>query len=563
MHEPLVLDETTSRAEDEWLPEASTAPSQGGDLLRFVISGSVDDGKSTLLGRLLYDSQRLRDDELANLVKDSARYGSRGDEIDFALLVDGLAAEREQGITIDVAYRYFATRRRSFIVADTPGHEQYTRNMATGASTADVAVILLDARKGLTAQTRRHLFIVSMLGIRRAVIAVNKMDLVGFARERFDLIANQCREIAGRLDFASLDFVPVAATLGDNIVNGSRAMPWYHGPTLLRFLETVAVDHDRTGASFRFPVQWVTRPNADFRGYGGMIASGSAAPGSKVICYPSGRTAAIGQILVGGKPVLRARAGQSVLLTLTADLDVARGDVIVADTGAVKLVREARANVFWMGDQPLHKGQSFVARIGTSTATATIVAIDHAIDVLDYGEVATEAVDANGLAGVTIAFDRPMPLVPYRECRDLGGFILIDRISNDTVALGLIVAEAGGERLASEALAGAGLQLGGLGALRDRVLAGLRRTPERPLRSLFKALTWRMTGSVDTFILSFIFTGNAKVSAAISGTELMTKLLLYYGHERIWARIKFGLRGLSAEPRRQRRDMATRSAPRS
>src|SRR5262249_17405939 len=272
MHEPLVFDETASRVEDDWIVETRAAPSHDGDLLRFVISGSVDDGKSTLLGRLLYDSQRLRDDELANLVKDSARYGSRGDEIDFALLVGGLAAEREQGITIDVAYRYFATGRRSFIVADTPGHEQYTRNMATGASTADVAVILLDARKGLTAQTRRHLFIVSMLGIRRVVIAVNKMDLVAFARGRVDLIADQCREVAGRLDLASLDFVPVAATLGDNIVNGSHAMPWYRGPTLLRVLESIPVDEDRTSASFRFPVQWVTRPNPDFRGYGGMIA---------------------------------------------------------------------------------------------------------------------------------------------------------------------------------------------------------------------------------------------------------------------------------------------------
>jgi sulfate adenylyltransferase large subunit len=559
MHEPLVLDETTSRAEDEWLVEAGAAPSQNGDLLRFVISGSVDDGKSTLLGRLLYDSQRLRDDELANLVRDSARYGSRGDEIDFALLVDGLAAEREQGITIDVAYRYFATRRRSFIVADTPGHEQYTRNMATGASTADVAVILLDARKGLTAQTRRHLFIVSMLGIRRVMIAVNKMDLVAFSRERFDLIADQCRDVAGRLDLASLDFVPVAATLGDNIVNGSRAMPWYRGPTLLRLLETVPAGPDRTGASFRFPVQWVARPSADFRGYGGMIASGSAAPGSKVICYPSGRTAAIGQILVGGEPVLRARAGQSVLLTLTADLDVARGDVIVADTGAIKLVREAQAHLFWMGEQPLRKGENFIARIGTSTATATVAAIDHAIDVLDYRAVAAAAVDANGLAAVTIAFDRPMPLVSYRECRDLGGFILIDRISNDTVALGLIVAEAAGERAAVGAPVGTGLRLGGLRALRDRALANLRRTPERPLRSLFKALTWRMTGSIDTFILSFIFTGSAKLSAAISGTELMTKLLLYYGHERIWARIKFGLRGLSGELR-QRRDSSARAS---
>ena len=237
-------------------------------------------------------------------------------------------------------------------------------------------------------------------------------------------------------------------------------MPWYRGPTLLRLLETVPVGEERTSASFRFPVQWVTRPNADFRGYGGMIASGSAAPGTRVICHPSGQTAAIGQILVGGKPVLRARAGQSVLLTLTADLDVARGDVIVAEAGAIKLVREAQAHVFWMDDQPLRKGRSFIARIGTSTATATVAAIDHAIDVDDYREVDAEAVDVNGLAGVTIAFDRPMPLVPYRECRDLGGFILIDRISNDTVALGLIVAEAGGEGKADGAITRTGRRLG-------------------------------------------------------------------------------------------------------
>jgi uncharacterized membrane protein len=282
-----------------------------------------------------------------------------------------------------------------------------------------------------------------------------------------------------------------------------------------------------------------------------------------VICHPSGRTAAIGQILVGGKPVLHARAGQSVLLTLTADLDVARGDVIAAEAGAIKLVREAQAHLFWMGDQPLRRGQSFITRIGTSTATATVAAIDHAIDVEDYGEVDADVVGANGIARVTIAFDRPMPLVPYRECRDLGGFILIDRISNDTVALGLIVAEAGGEGKADGAVIGTERRLGGLAALRDHALARLRRTPERPLRSLFKALTWRMTGSVDTFILSFIFTGSAKLSAAISGTELMTKLVLYYGHERIWARIKFGLRGLSAEPRRHHSDPAVRSAAQS
>jgi sulfate adenylyltransferase large subunit len=545
MHEPVLFSVGGGVASRE--PDRSIRSERGGQamsLLRLVISGSVDDGKSSLLGRLLYDSERLFEDELAALAKDSRRYGTRGGEIDFALLVDGLVAEREQGITIDVAYRYFATRKRSFIVADTPGHEQYTRNMATGASTADVAVILVDARKGPLPQTRRHLFIVRMLGIRRVAIAVNKMDLIDFNRERFDQVAAECRDMAASLGLLSLEIIPVSATQGDNVVDGSRHMAWYRGPTLLRYLETITVEDEHAVAPFRFAVQWVSRPHADFRGYAGMIASGSVRPGSKVFCYPSGRATAVGQVLVGSDPVLEARAGQSVLLTLTDEIDVARGDVLVAEPSAITPVRQARVDLFWMADQPLQKGQSFLAKLGTSTAPATVIAIDHAIDVLDYRRTAAASIDANGLGAVTIAFDRPIPLVPYGECRELGGLILIDRSSNDTVALGLIVADA--EAVPAGAVVERSKQAPSFWrALRSRT-AALQRTPERPRRGLAKAITWRMTGSADTFILSFLFTGSAKISAAISGTEIFTKLLLYYGHERIWARIKFGLRGSGA-----------------
>jgi len=540
MHEPVVLGGGIAGYGEDRSVAPPLASSPARDLLRFVISGSVDDGKSTLLGRLLYDSERLPEDELAALTKDSARYGSRGNDIDFALLVDGLAMEREQGITIDVAYRYFATRRRAFIVADTPGHEQYTRNMATGASTADVAVILVDARKGPLAQTRRHLFIVWMLGIRHVLIAVNKMDLVGYAREQFDSVVRDCRASAARLELATLDFVPISATRGDNVVDGSSAMPWYRGPSLLRYLETIAVGDDRTAAPLRFPVQWVSRPNAEFRGYCGMIASGAAAPGMNVICHPSGLATAIKEVFIGDEPVPRARAGQSVLLTLTADIDVARGDVMVSDVAAVALVSKARVHLFWAGDQPLRQGQTFIARLGTSTATAVVAAIDYVIDVLDYDRAPAETVEANGLATITIAFDRPMPLVPYAECRELGGFILIDRMTYDTVALGLIVAAAEDPRKAepSETSRVASTWR----TRRDRALGWLRQTPEQPRRSLVKALTWRITGGLDTFILVLLFGGSAKIAAAIGGGELATKLLLYYGHERIWARIRFGLR---------------------
>jgi sulfate adenylyltransferase large subunit len=552
MHEPVLFGGGGMASEtDRSLKPESRA--QAGSLLHFVISGSVDDGKSSLLGRLLHDSERLFEDELAALAKDSRRYGTRSGEVDFALLVDGLVAEREQGITIDVAYRYFATASRSFIVADTPGHEQYTRNMATGASTADVAVILVDARKGPLPQTRRHLFIVRMLGIRRIAIAVNKMDLVGYARERFDEVAQQCRDMAAALDLLSLDIIPVSATQGDNIVDGSRRMAWYRGQTLLRYLETVAVEDNCAAAPFRFAVQWVSRPHADFRGYAGIIASGTVAPGSTVFCYPSGRAATVGQILLGSEPVLAARAGQSVLLTLNEEIDVARGDVMVTDPAAIRPVRQARVDLFWMADRPLQKGQSFLAKVGTTTAPATVVAINHGIDVLDYRHTAAATIEANGLGAVTIAFDRPIPLVPYRDCRELGGLILIDRISNDTVGLGLIVADA--EDLPAGAAAG---QPDRAPSRRRTVLdrfAWLWRTPERPGRSLAKAFTWRMTGSADTFILSFLFTGSARISLAISGTEVVTKVLLYYGHERIWARIKFGLRGLSTPRPRAAADL--------
>ncbi|MGE4165001.1 MAG: sulfate adenylyltransferase subunit CysN [Xanthobacteraceae bacterium] len=516
--------------------DVSPAEAGPSGLLRFITCGSVDDGKSTFIGRLLYDCQLILDDQMESLTKDSKRHGTQNDDHDFALLVDGLAAEREQGITIDVAYRYFATKRRSFIVADTPGHEQYTRNMATGASTADLAVILLDARNGATAQTKRHAFIVSMLGIRHVVLAVNKMDLVGYSQQRFEELANEFRALAGKLGFASVVPIPISAKLGDNISSPSAAMPWYRGPSLLDHLETVDVEDNATDDAFRFPVQWVSRPNSDFRGYSGFVASGRVTPGTAVTIQPSGVRSAVKDIWLAEKSLDEAVVGQSVTITLEDNVDVSRGDVIVTQAQAATVTRHARAHLLWMSQAPLATGASYFVKIATKTTAATVSAVRHTVNVFDYSEVEARGVGINDLAAVTVDFDVPLALTRYRDNRELGGFILIDRLTNETVALGLIE-----EPLATGEAASFSAHNPESHTLVANVAHWLSQAREKPLRSIAKAITWRTTGSLDTFVLSYIFTGSAKISAAISVSEILTKLILYYVHERVWARSKFGL----------------------
>ncbi|MCP8940018.1 sulfate adenylyltransferase subunit CysN [Alsobacter sp. SYSU M60028] len=417
-------------------PAASAAPVR--TLLRFITCGSVDDGKSTLIGRLLYDSALVQDDLLEALDRDSRKFGTQGDKLDMALLVDGLAAEREQGITIDVAYRYFATPRRSFIVADTPGHEQYTRNMATGASGAELAVILVDARKGVLPQTRRHSFIVSLLGVRHVLVAVNKMDLVGYDKAVFERIAAAYRELAAGLGFTSVEIVPISARDGDNVARPSPRLSWHQGPTLVGYLETIDAGDDETlAAGFRMPVQWVNRPNLDFRGYCGTVAKGHIEPGDPVRVLPGGRASTIARVLTADGDLPCAVAGQAVTLVLADEVDVSRGDVLAADDGGTPVRSAFAARLLWMTETPLASGDNLLLRQGTATAQAT-VRVTSRVDVETYREERAEGLPMNGLGAVTVRLDRPLAVAPYVQDRELGAFILIDRITNDTVALGVI-----------------------------------------------------------------------------------------------------------------------------
>ena len=407
-------------------------------LLRFITCGSVDDGKSTLIGRLLYEARLILDDQLAALELDSKRIGTRGGELDFALLVDGLAAEREQGITIDVAYRFFETERRKFIVADTPGHEQYTRNMVTGASTADLAVILVDARKGVLTQTRRHSFLVQLLGISRVVLAINKMDLVAYSRTTFEAILADYRTFASGIGLADVTPVPVSAVHGDNIISRGPNMPWYQGPTLIEHLERVAVRTDDVGAALRMPVQWVNRPNADFRGFAGQIVSGTVRPGDRVRVLPSGREARVARVVTAGGDLEAATAGQSVTLTLDAELDVARGDLIAAADSPPQVADQFEATIVWLHDEPMLQGRAYLMKAGARTVAATVSPLKHKINVNTLEHTAAERLELNDIGVCELELDRSIPFEPYRENRALGGFILIDRLTNNTVGAGLI-----------------------------------------------------------------------------------------------------------------------------
>jgi bifunctional enzyme CysN/CysC len=408
-------------------------------MLRFITCGSVDDGKSTLIGRLLYESQMLFEDQLAALEVDSKKDGTQGDDLDFALLLDGLSAEREQGITIDVAYRYFSTDRRKFIVADTPGHEQYTRNMVTGASTADCAVILVDARKGLLTQTRRHSYLVSLLGIRHVVVAINKMDLVEYSEERFRELEAEYAALASEIRVEDSVCIPVSGLKGDNIVERGDRLGWYEGPTLLEYLEEVEIDEGRLQAQpFRFPVQWVNRPSLDFRGFAGTIAGGLIKPGDRVVVLPSGRESEVSRIVTFDGDLEVATAGQSVTLTLTDEIDVSRGDMIAKADDRPGIADQFEATIIWMSDDPMLPGRNYLMRIGASTATATVTPLKYKVDVNSLEHLAATKLDLNEIGVCAIELDRAIAFDPYGENRETGGFILVDRITNETVGAGLL-----------------------------------------------------------------------------------------------------------------------------
>ncbi len=420
-------------------PETVAPAPRATSLLRFFTCGSVDDGKSTLIGRLLYDTGSVFEDQIEALERDSKKFGTQGEQLDFALLLDGLSAEREQGITIDVAYRYFSSKSRAFIVADTPGHEQYTRNMATGASTAELAIILIDARKGVLAQTRRHSYIVSMLGVRDIVLAVNKMDLVGFDRATFERIVAEYGEAAAALGFGSIVAIPMSARDGDNVTSRSAQTSWYGGPTLLEHLERVApriVDRDR--AAFAMPVQWVNRPNLDFRGYAGTIAAGSLRPGDAVVALPGARASRVARIVTANGDLDEARAGHAVTVTLDDEIDVSRGDVLAAVSHRLSPRRSLVARVLWMIDDPLSAGRDYLIRQATASANVRVTAVHHAIDVESFAERPCAALAMNEIGLVSLASDKALIVSTEPDDRDFGVFILIDRLTDQTAGLGVI-----------------------------------------------------------------------------------------------------------------------------
>jgi bifunctional enzyme CysN/CysC len=410
----------------------------GKELLRFLTCGSVDDGKSTLIGRLLHDSKQIFQDQLSALARDSARYGTTGGHVDLALLVDGLEAEREQGITIDVAYRFFSTSKRSFIVADTPGHEQYTRNMATGASKADLAVLLIDARKGVLVQTRRHSLICSLLGLRHVVLAVNKIDLVSYDSDIFERIVSQYRAFASELGFSSIAAIPISARNGDNVMRRSDQTSWYRGPTLLDYLETVDVTQEMTGKPFRFPVQWVNRPGPDFRGYAGTVASGTIGVGDPITAAGSGQTSRVKELITYDGPQSSAQAGDAITLTLTSEIDISRGDLLVSPASDTEISDQFAAHIIWMSDQALMPGRSYLARIGTRTTPITVTGIKYRIDVNTREHLATHTLGLNDIGFCNLSTGTPVAFDPYEQNRKTGSFIMIDRLTNHTLGAGMI-----------------------------------------------------------------------------------------------------------------------------
>jgi len=493
-------------------------------LLRFIVCGSVDHGKSTLIGRLLYESGLVLSDQLQSLSRAGAQGGQR-EEIDFSLLLDSLAAEREQKITIDVAYRFFATARRKYIVADAPGHEQYTRNMATGASTADLALLLVSAADGLTRQTRRHAIIVSTLGVRRFVIAVNKMDLVGWSESRFAELQTEFSTFLRDLDIDELTFIPLSAREGDNLVYRSQRMSWYRGPSLLEYLETIDVGSRAESEGFRMPVQYVNRPDSTFRGYCGLIASGNMYPGMPVQVLPSGQRTHIARIVTADGDLAHARAGQAVTVTLSDDIDASRGDLISDCDLPPAVVDRVDARLVWIGPDALVPGRSYLMKLATLTATAKIEQPLRIVDLETNRSAAAECLAANDIGTAVLKLDRVMTADRYAGCRDTGGFILIDPDTGDTIALGIIDAV----KLPTVDPAKANLP-------------HLIRSTETHARSIVKAISWRATGSLDTFVIAALVTGNSKLAGGVALGELLTKTALYYAHERAWALVPWGKR---------------------
>ena len=408
-------------------------------LLRFITCGSVDDGKSTLIGRMLYDAKMIFEDQLATLESDSKRVGTQGQNIDFALLVDGLAAEREQGITIDVAYRFFSTEKRKFIVADTPGHEQYTRNMVTGASTADLAVILIDARKGILTQTRRHSYLVHLIGIRNIVLAINKMDLIGYDQAKYDAIVADYRVFATSIGITNFLAMPISGLAGDNITSRSSNTPWYQGPTLIEHLETVEIDADIDQAkSFRMLVQWVNRPNLDFRGFSGLIVSGKVVPGDQIRVVPSGKTSTVSRIVTLDGDLDLAVAGQSITLCLSSEIDCSRGDVIAKADDPPQVADQFESTIVWMADEPMLPGRPYWLKVGTQTVTAAVQAPKYQVNINTLEHLAAKTLTLNAIGVANLSTDRPICFDPYEINHDLGGFILIDKITNATIAAGML-----------------------------------------------------------------------------------------------------------------------------
>jgi bifunctional enzyme CysN/CysC len=407
-------------------------------MLRFITCGSVDDGKSTLIGRLLYESKLVFEDHMAALEADSKKVGTQGGDLDFALLVDGLAAEREQGITIDVAYRFFSTERRKFIVADTPGHEQYTRNMVTGASTAELAVVMIDARKGVLTQTRRHSYLVSLLGIRKIVLAINKLDLVDYSKKVYDDIETEYRAFAAEIGLTDIQCIPMSALKGDNIVEPSPHTPWYHGPTLVAHLETVEIQDALQHSPFRMPVQWVNRPDLDFRGFSGQVLSGIIRPGDRIRVLPSGQESDVERIVTFGGDLDEAVAGQSVTLTLTDEIDISRGDVISISNNPPAVADQFEAHIVWMAENEMLPGRPYLAKIGTRTVGVTVTHPKYKVNVNTLEHTATKTLALNEIGVCNISFDRPVAFDAYKENRDMGGFVIIDRMTNTTVGAGII-----------------------------------------------------------------------------------------------------------------------------
>jgi len=409
------------------------------DMLRLITCGSVDDGKSTLIGRLLYEAQSLTEDQLQAVESDSKKHGTQGETIDFALLVDGLAAEREQGITIDVAYRYFNTDKRKFIVADTPGHEQYTRNMITGASDADTAIVLVDARRGVVTQTKRHAYLASMMGIRNIVLAINKMDLVKYAESTFKEIVDSFNEFSDKIDVDDITAIPLSALVGDNITERSTNMPWYHGTTLLSYLETVQVDQEvALNKPFRLPVQWVNRPNLDFRGFAGTVVSGTVKTGDAIRVQPSGKTSSVERIVTQDGDLETAVAGQAVTLTLKDQIDISRGDIISTTNTPASSANQFESTIVWMSEDPMLPGRQYILKCATSTSTATITDIKHKININTLEQIATKNLEINNIGNCNINLDKQIAFDDYEDNRATGSFILIDRLTNETVGAGTL-----------------------------------------------------------------------------------------------------------------------------